>query len=263
MNTPKFDVNKKSIPRSHNRGFDTKHDDNTDVSVSIGLYTIDNAILKFLQTKIKPIVTQDGKQIQLPIMYGNPERWKSIQRDGVVRDNNGKILLPIMMIRRTSMTRNAINSPVNKYQSYSFETGWNSRTMYDRFSVLNGISPSKIYHTTMVPDHYDFVYESMIWTEYMEQMNKIVENVSFESNEYWGEDNNYRFISRIDQFHQITDLPSGNDRMVRSRFNINVRAYILPESALDDNQNRVSTNKVNYTPKKVVFSSEIVTNFDK
>jgi hypothetical protein len=227
--------------------------------VTVGLYTIDNAILKFLQTKIKPIVTQDGKQIQVPIMYGSPERWKSVQRDGAIRDKNGKLMLPIMMLRRTTMKKNSINSPVNKYQNYTFKTGWNARNIYDRFTALNGITPSEVYHSTLVPDHYNFTYEAMIWTEYMEQMNKIVEDVSFESNEYWGDNNNYKFITKIDQFEQITDLPTNNDRLVRSRFTLDVRAYILPQSALDKSGRRASTTRLEYSPKKVVFDTEIVT----
>ena len=259
MSTPTFNVNNINLPHRYNRGNDTKFVDGVSMPVSVGLYTVDNAILKYLQTKIKPIVTQDGKQIQVPIMYGSPERWKSVQRDGAIRDKNGKIMLPIMMLRRTTMKKNSINSPVNKYQNYVFKTGWNARNIYDRFTALNGITPSQIYHSTLVPDHYNFTYEAMIWTEYMEQMNLIVEDVSFESNEYWGDNNNYKFITKIDQFEQITDLPTNNDRLVRSRFTIDVRAYILPQSALDKNGMRSSTTRIQYSPKKVVFDTEIVT----
>lgn len=259
MTIPTFDKNKLVLPNRYNRGSDNKFVEGVSNPLDIGLYTIDNAILKYLQTQIKPVVTQDGKQIQVPVIYGNPERWKSAQRDGSIRDRNGKLLLPIIMMRRTTMKKNSINSPVNKYQTYVFKTGWNSRNIYDRFTALNNIVPSQVYHSTMVPDHYNFSYEAMIWTEYMEQMNKVVENISFESNEYWGESNNYKFITKIDQFEQITDLPANNDRLVRSKFTIDVRAYILPQSALDKNGNRGATTKLVYSPKKVVFDTEIVT----
>jgi hypothetical protein len=259
MSVPTFNRNNASEPVRYNRGYDVKPMEGTSAPVVVGLYTIDSAILSYLQQKIKPVVTQDNKQIQVPVIYGNPERWKSVQQDGGIRDKNGKIMLPIIMMRRTSIKKNSINSPVNKYQNYVFKTGWNPRNIYDRFTVVNGITPSEVYHSTVIPDHYDMVYEAMVWTEYMEQMNKIVENVSFESNEYWGEDNNYKFIARIDEFDQITDLPTTNDRIVRSKFNINVRAYILPESALDRQGNRLTTTRLQYGPKKVVFDTEIVT----
>lgn len=259
MTIPTFNKNKITLPNRYSRGSDNKFVQGTSDVINLGLYTIDNAILKYLQTKIKPVVTQDKKQIQVPVIYGNPERWKSAQRDGSIRDRNGKLILPIIMMRRTTMKKNQTNSPVNKYQTYVYKTGWNAHNIYDRFTALNNITPSEVYHSTMIPDHYDFTYEAMIWTEYMEQMNHLVENISFESNEYWGEGNNYKFLAKIDQFEQITDLPANNDRLVRSKFTIDVRAYILPQSALDRNGNRASTAKLVYSPKKVVFDTEIVT----
>lgn len=255
---PAFSTTQLKMPSRYNRGFDNKHVSGVSKPVSVGLVTVDTAILKYLQKKIKPVVAQDGKQIQLPIIYGNPERWKSAQQDGGIRDKNGKLMLPIMMLRRTTMKKNNINSPVNKYQNYLFKTGWNSRNIYDKFTALNNITPSQVYHSTLIPDYYDINYEAMIWTEYMEQMNSVVENISFESNEYWGEDNNYKFISKIDEFEQVTELPANNDRLVRSKFSINVKAYILPQSALDKNGNRVQTTKLQYSPKKVVFDTEVV-----
>jgi len=258
MTTPEFNRKLQSTQRPLNRGHDTDDDGATKTPVAVGLYTIDNAIIKYLQTKIKPVVEQDGKQIQVPIIYGNPERWKSAQQDGYIRDKNGKVLLPIIMLRRTIMQRASIDSPVNKYQSYTFKTGWNSRNIYDRFAVQNGIKPSEVYHISTVPDHYNISYDVLIWTEYMEQMNKLVENISFESNEYWGEDNSYKFIAKIDQFDQTTELPAAEDRIVQTRFMINVRAYVLPESQLDVNGNRTQTTKLQYSPKKVVFSTEVV-----
>lgn len=258
MKIPTFNVNTSALPNRYNRGLDTKHQDGISVPVGVNLYTVDNAMLKYLQTKIKPVVSQQDKQVQVPVIYGNPERWKSAQQDGSIRDRNGMIMLPIIMIRRTSMKASGINNPTNKYQNYVFKTGWNSKNIYDRFAILNGITPSEVYHSSMVPDFYDITYEAMIWTEYMEQMNSLVENISFEANEYWGEDKNYKFRVKIDQFEQITDLPSNKERIVRSKFSLTVNSYILPQSALDKNGRRGATTRLEYSPKKVVFSSEII-----
>ena len=93
-------------------------------------------------------------------------------------------------------------------------------------------------------------------------MNKLVENISFESDEYWGNDNSYKFITSIKQFDQLTELPVGNDRMVRSKFTINVKAYILPQTMLDKNGNRTKSTRVDYSPKKVTFPTETVTRIE-
>jgi len=90
-------------------------------------------------------------------------------------------------------------------------------------------------------------------------MNKVIENLSFESNEYWGEINNYKFISKIGQFENTVQLPGDSSRLVRSKFTVDVKAYILPQSTLDKNGNREQTTKLQYSPKKVVFDTEVIT----
>jgi hypothetical protein len=242
-------------PRVQSRADDTV---NNSPPIKITLYTIDSAILNYMNNRIKPIVTQNGNQIKVPVLYGDPERWKSAQRDGVLRDSVGKIQLPLIMVRRTSMKKTLINSAVNKYYDRSFYDGWNRRTPYDQFSVTNGITPSKEYfNTTAVPDYYELTYRCMIWTEYMEQMNSIVENVSFESDEFWGEPNQYKFRTTIKSFDTLTELPTNSDRVVRTQFDMTVYAYLLPDSQLDAGLNRGLVTKKRYGVKKTVVFAEI------
>jgi len=225
--------------------------------IAVTLFTIDNAILGYMNDRIKPLVTQNNVSVKVPVIYGNPERWKSAQRDGIMRDSVGKIQLPMIMIRRTGMKKSIINSPVNKYLERTFETGWNRRTPYDQFAVKNGITPSREYLVTTVPDYYEITYRCLIWTEYMEQMNAVVENVSFETDQYWGEQNNYKFRTSVKSFEPLTELPTTQDRIVRTQFDMTVYAYLLPQDALDRHNNRGTTTKVRYSTKKMVTFTEI------
>ncbi len=242
-------------PRLQSRADDTQNDS---PKIKVTLLTIDSAIINYLSNRIKPIVTQQDTQVQVPVIYGSPERWKSAQRDGVLRDSIGKIQLPILMLRRTSMKKTDINSPVNKYYDRTFYTGWNRRTPYDRFALTNNIVPSREYfNTTAAPDYYEFTYRCMVWTEYMEQMNNVVENISFESDEFWGEPNNYKFRTIIKSFEPLTELPNTSDRVVRTQFDMTVYAYLLPDSQLDVGHNRGVVTKKRYGIKKVVTFNEI------
>ena len=225
--------------------------------IAVTLFTIDNAILQYMNTRIKPVVTQNNVAVKVPVIYGNPERWKSAQRDGVMRDSIGKIQLPMVMIRRTGMKKSIINSPVNKYLERTFETGWNRRTPYDQFAVKNGITPSREYLTTTLPDYYQITYRCMIWTEYMEQMNNVVENISFETDQYWGDQNNYKFRTSVKSFEPMTELPITEDRVVRTQFDMIVYAYLLPETALDKQNNRTTTTQRRFSVKKTVVFTEI------
>jgi hypothetical protein len=240
--------------RLQSRADDTQNDA---PPIKITLVTIDSAILKYMNDRIKPIITQQGTQVPVPIIYGTPERWKSAQKDGILRDSIGKIQLPILMIRRTSMKKTSINSSVNKYYDREFYTGWNRRTPYDRWNLVNGVTPSKeYYNTTATPDYYDITYKCMVWTEYMEQMNSIVENISFESDEFWGEPNQYKFRTIIDSFETLSELPSTSDRVVRTQFDMTVHGYLLPDSQLDVGLNRGVLTKKRYGTKKTVVFTE-------
>ena len=241
---------------TQNRALDTKTD-NGDAPVMVTLMTIDDALMKYLMDRIKPITTQDGKSVKVPIIYGNPERWKSVQKDGVLRDKFNKIQLPIIMLRRTTMKKSKVNSPVNKYLDHSFETGWNRYNPYDRFAAVNSIKPVKQYVTTVTPDYFDLTYECMIWTEYMEQMNRIVEQVSFEDDEYWGERGKYKFRTEIKEYKMDTVLPSIQDRLVRTTFTLNVHAYLLPERMLDKYGKIMQTSQKRFSTKKIVTFTEI------
>ncbi len=225
--------------------------------IAVTLFTIDNAILGYMNDRIKPLVTQNNVSVKVPVIYGNPERWKSAQRDGIMRDSIGKIQLPMIMIRRTGMKKSIINSPVNKYLERTFETGWNRRNPYDQFAVANKITPSREYLTTTLPDYYEITYRCMIWTEYMEQMNSLVENISFETDQYWGETNNYKFRTSVKSFEPMTELPITEDRVVRTQFDMTVYAYLLPESALDRYNNRDLTTQRRFSVKKTVVFTEI------
>ena len=45
-------------------------------------------------------------------MYGNEERWKSYRKRGVLRDKQGAFILPLIMLKRTSVDRNT-EIPIN------------------------------------------------------------------------------------------------------------------------------------------------------
>jgi hypothetical protein len=66
-------------------------DDTKNKTISIGLKDIDSSILYYLENVIKPIVTQNDRQLTVPVIYGSPERWKSMQADGFYREKMVKL----------------------------------------------------------------------------------------------------------------------------------------------------------------------------
>ena len=239
-----------------NRGLDTKTEEFSQVSIS--LLDIDTAIIKYMDEVIQPFVVQDELKVSVPILYANPERWKNTRKDGVLRDTRGKLQIPLIMIKRDSIRKNTLNNPVNKYLERDFHsTSWNSRNKYDRFAIQNGVDPSRRYVAVMYPDFYDVTYSCMIWTEYQQQMNGLVEQISFEVENYWGDKNKYKFKTSVESYNNSVVLPQRSDRLVRSEFTLMVKAYLLPETTVDKHGNPIDTNMVRFTNKKLVITERI------
>ncbi len=81
---------------------------------SIGLQDLDGAIIYYFNNTIKPQVFQDGEMINVPIIYGSPERWKSIQQDGFLRDSNNKVRVPLRYANVVPYECIAFNLPSSK-----------------------------------------------------------------------------------------------------------------------------------------------------
>jgi len=73
---------------------------------SVGLYDIDEALGFFFDEVLKPTVVQGGETIPVPAIYGSPERWATMRKQGFFRDGKSKLVLPLIMYRKTNITRN-------------------------------------------------------------------------------------------------------------------------------------------------------------
>ena len=80
----------KPLPRKQrveNRGYQySRKDKDRTKDISVTLEDIDSAIFFYFDNVIKPSVKENGEHIKVPVMYGSVERWKSILRDGFLRD---------------------------------------------------------------------------------------------------------------------------------------------------------------------------------
>lgn len=235
--------------RNKNRAFQTKSVSG-DVSNSVSLYDIDYAIMTYLEQVVLPKLELNGKSITIPVIYGNSERWVGARRQGVFRDAAGKIQLPLMMIRRTSVAKNESMAMLNRHVTYTGINKWSKDNRYDNFTALTGIKTPKydVYKITM-PDYVEITYECMGWTNYIEHINGIVESLTFASDEYWGDKNKYKFITSITDYNIINEIDEGSLRINRLEFSLNVKAYLLPEKY--DGQNQI---------RKMIGVSKVVTN---
>lgn len=223
---------------------------------TVGLEDHDSAVLYYFNNVIKPYVIQNGTKITVPTVYENQELWKSVQADGYVRDKDAKLMAPMIMFKRESFSKNReLGNKLdgNKAHLYQiFEKKYSKRNMYDRFSVLTDRIPVKEYIVTVVPDYITITYSCVVFTEYVEQMNRILESINYASDSYWGDLNRFKFKARIDDFSNTIEFAVGEDRGVKSTFNIVLNGYIISEAL----NKELSTIKKIYSKSVIVFTLE-------
>ena len=243
-----------------NRSTKLSWKDDTSKPFSIGIKDIDEAVFYYFQNVIKPFVYQNGERRSVPIIYAAPERWKSFQRDGYYRDKKGAIMLPIMVVKRDTITKD--RSVYNKLDANdpnlyaSFQRAFNPKNFYSNFAAINNKIPSKQMYAVAVPDFLTLEYSVLIQTYYMEQLNKIIEACEYASDAYWGNPERFKFRAFIDSFTTQTNLTAGKDRLVVGNFNIRLRGYIIPDTVQKD---MTAINKYN-TKSKFIVTMETTSN---
>ena len=151
-----------------NRANQIKRDDDVK-DLKINLYDVDSVIKYYFDNVIQPTVMEGDEQVIVPVVYGSPERWKSVQKSGIYRDSTGKAQLPAIVYKRTSVEKNT--GLINKVDATnplyaSFKKTYTSRNKYDNFSVLNGRKPQVQSHNIVIPDYVKLSYDCIIFTEY-------------------------------------------------------------------------------------------------
>jgi len=230
-----FDVERGNPNKSNNpnRATQTSFRNDNTKPFSISLEDIDQAIMYYFQNVIRPFVIQNEERIEVPVIYGSPEKWKSYQKDGYYRDVNGAIMAPLIMFKRDSIEKNrtiANKLDANKPNNYTVtEKQYSPGNVYSNFNVLTNRIPTTTYYASVVPDYLTLTYSCVVFTYYVAQLNKIVEAIEYASDAYWGNPEQFQFQTRIDTFNTVTELQNTAERLVRSTFNIKVYGYIVPE----------------------------------
>jgi len=249
---------------STNRGTHTTRKDDTVQDISIGLQDHDEAIMYYFNEVIRPSVMINGNRTNVPVIYGAPERWKGVQKDGYYRDKEGKIQTPLIMFKRDSVEKrrdlgNKLDGN-NPQLYYTFQEKYTKKNYYDNFSVLQNRTPQKEYHAVVVPDFVILKYSCIIWCDYVAQMNKLVEMINYTSDSYWGDKEKFKFNARIDTYNNTTEVQQGDNRIVKTNFGLTLQGYLVPDSI---NKELAKKPQKYFSKSAVVFKSELVTDLSE
>ena len=232
---------------------------------SIGLKEIDTAVIKHIRNIMKPKVKEQNEIISVPVLYGNEERWKSIKTRGVLRDKNGSLILPMIVIKRTSvgfddaMPMSFDNDVQGKYISVvRSSSGWSKNNRYDRFSVLTGQKPVQEFVKTGMPDFVTCNYSIVMMTSFIEQMNDLNSLWMEHLETYFGDQTSYRFLSALDgDISNEIEMESQGERMIKNDFSMSIKGYMIPEFT-DNIFGKTAELGRAYKPKKVSFSEKLL-----
>lgn len=271
---PAYDPKEGTVPKpfseptklgqpEQNRAYQTTVKGDREKDFYIGIKDIDEAVMYYFNNVLKLSVVQNNARLNVPVIYGTPENWKSVQADGYYRDENGKLMAPLLMFKRTNVAQNRNlgykldGNLVHNVQT--FETSFNKRNFYSNFNILNSRVPEKKYVVSVTPDYVTVTYQCILWTYFVEQMDKLIEAVNFASRSYWGDPNRFQFMSSIESFEDSITYAIGENRAVRTNFNLTINGYLIPDSV----NKKMANSSIYYGVSKIIFGLETADNDDQ
>ena len=241
-----------------NRATQVSFRDDTTKPFELGLKENDEAIFYYLENIIKPTVIQNGVVQKVPIYYGSPERWAQVQKQGYLRDNKGKIMLPVITFKRNNVEK--IRNIANKLDANFpnnvklFQKQYSQKNAYYNFNILNNRIPKKESYAVVVPDYVMLTYDFIISTYYVEQMNKIVEAMNYASDSYWGNPERFKFRARINSYATSVEIQDAGNRIVKTNFSLNLYGYLIPDTI----QKELSAVKKISNTTQIIYNLETV-----
>ena len=246
---PQLQTNQDKI----NRANEVRRDTDKTKNISVGLLEVDSALFYYFEHVIKPEIEEAGETVKVPLVYANAERWKSIRKDGYARDHKNKRLTPVIAFRRTSFAKDT-NMPVDKLDPLNpkihrtYQAQYTRENRYDKFSATQGIVPKNEYYSVAVPDYVTLSYDFIIWTNFTDQMNNIVEKINWSEGSYWGDESKFKFRATIDSFEDASEYETAI-RNIKTNFSVTIYGYLLPETF-----SNITTTEKYYTKKKIMLN---------
>ena len=246
---------------SRNRGLDRSKVGSNFKTKNVSIVDVDTAILSYLESR-NLVVTTNGMDKQVPIIYGSPERWQQASRNGYIKDQKGQIQNPLIIFKRNSLSRrdDLVNRFNRNQRIHYTQTRYSNKNRFDKFSQQIDFKPTNEIYKIRVGDFVQMEYEFIIWTDFISHTNQLIEQLNWNSDDYWGVDGGAKFKSSIDSFSTSNELTNGQERLVRTTFNLTVKAYLLPEIKDDTDDEQIIKS---YSTQKTVLFQEIETELTK
>lgn len=262
MSKPELNKTYSTFTRNQviNRSTEIRRDNDTIKTPKCTIYDVDNAIISYLTDILQLQIIENNNIIPVPVMYANGEKWAQIRERGYMYDVSDKLMTPAAVIKRNSITERDMLKKLDvnwnpetdndfARNTLTFENPYTKRNRYDRFSVLQGTRPRRELYVSSIPEYVDVSYDLLLWAEYTEQLNSMIEQIMPTGGFAWG--TTWKFPTFIQDYTFETASAPGEDRIVRATLPLTVKATLLMPYEL-----RRSSLQKRYSIKRIVFGSE-------
>ena len=248
-------VDNQFISPNRNRAYDTRRDNDSFKTPSITLYDIDYAILHFLKERMNFQIEENGRMINVPVMYAGGETWSQIQRHGYLRDKSRKILTPIIILRRSGILEDDRFSQLdvrgtNGANSIKIVPNRQIHDPYDRYQETYNSKRNTEFFISVMPTMVKVTYDLFIWTEMQTQLNTIVQKIIPQNRLVWGD--TYEFTTKVGDISFETLNDTGNDRIIRASTQLEVDGRLQEEYELYESD-IIKAHSI----KRFVFENEV------
>ena len=228
---------------------------------------LDTAIMTHIKNVMNLKVRENGELVDVPVMYGNEERWANVRKNGTLRDKNGALILPLMMFKRNSVEFNE-TLPSWKHdfwtqgQPYGVQSlmssKWSQQNQYSRFNIEQGISPVREQIVTATPQYVNTNYQFSVASAYITQMNTIIESFVQQHKTYWGDNTSYRFLCTVEGgMEDATEMEVNGERIIKTNFNVMLRGYLIPQTVASVVEQVKFATRKELTTSRITFSENI------
>jgi len=177
----------------------------------VKIIDVDSAIADYMSKVIIPNLEENGNLLKVPLIYGNAERWEGARVQGYLRDARGRIQIPMVMFRRSSIQKNESMPVFKEAGTIQYAKKYSAKNRYDRFSIMTGAQPVYEIYSVSIPSYVTIQYEMVIWTSFTEHMNVLVEAFQNQSERYWGMEDGFKFKSSINSFETSQEVAQGTE----------------------------------------------------
>jgi hypothetical protein len=255
---------KSDVSRSSNDQKTALIGNNYEQDFEISLKDLDTSLMNHIKNIMALKIIENGTVVDVPVLYGNEERWHNVRARGYLRDKNGVILMPLIMFKRMSVEFND-QLPSYKHDVYDEYTGvlrysnYSNTNQYDNWAVQQGIKPVEEQILTSVPQYVNITYDFMIMSNFIEsQMNTMMEAFVEQHNTYWGDNTSYKFFTTVEGgINDSTEMSVDTERLVKNQFTVMLRGYLIPEYISNLVRNQEANARKQLTARKITISEHI------